>query len=216
MGQYLTEARVKVVLLALPKAKGERLAQRLTTRSAEDPGNVEVVSARTFDECRTKLKNKDATAICVNVGAFKTHELVDFIGEIRGKHELVPFCLAANTSWFEDMPGVPKNWRERFGHYYRLELNTSDADFTANAAVVRDLFIADAVKVRAMQSYQTVTGSMVKLRVAPSLDVWHALAIALAMLLIGAFVNPLGERLVKDCDEVAPANAKQSATTAPK
>lgn len=213
MGTYFKEARIKVILVALPKTKGERLAERLVTLGPEDPGHIEVVSARTLDECRTKIDPHSSTAICVNVDKFKAGELCSFVGETRGKHPLVPFCLAASARWFKEMPGVSKYWRERFSHYYRLELDASDANFSANAAVVRDLFIADAVKVKAMQSYETVQGNMVKIRVAPTMDTWHAVVIALAMLLLGAIVNPLGERLVKDCDDT-PGNAKPTTAKA--
>lgn len=63
--------------------------------------------------------------------------------------------------------------------------------------MIRDLFVADAVKVEALRAYVTTRrGSQVKLRIAPSIDAWLAVVIAIVSVILGAIATPVAERLL--------------------
>jgi len=78
------------------------------------------------------------------------------ITTLRRDYPHVPICLIGMNEDFQSWPNVPTNWRERFTHYYRIQLDTDDATRQEQVALVFSLFLADVIKASAFKRSQTL------------------------------------------------------------
>lgn len=126
---------------------------------------------------------------------------MQFIAHIRAEHPHVAFCLVGTHSYLKELPGFHSlktstangapSWKERFGHYFKLHTDLDETDFEIEAGLVRDLFVADSIKSRALGLYQTIPGAVVKWREGAAKGTGLAVFAGLAGALIGAVVSPL-------------------------
>ncbi|HEY0329927.1 MAG TPA: hypothetical protein VGC77_12600 [Rhodopseudomonas sp.] len=147
-------------LVGIPQPEAARIEQRFLTRSEKDAGRIEVTPYRSIQKCAEAVRNQRVTAICIWLRAFDPAELVSFIGDVRVTHPFISFCLVGTTDDLNQLRGIHKGWQQRFRHYFKIY--SDDGTFDAYVDVVRDLFVADAIKMRALGHYQTLPGGMVK------------------------------------------------------
>jgi hypothetical protein len=108
-------------------------------------------------------------------------------------------------------PGAP-SWKQRFGHYFKLHTDLDETDFETEAGLVRDLFVADSIKSRALGLYQTIPGAVVKWREGAAKGTGVTVIAGFAGALIGAVVSPLVTYMLPD--KATPNAASASATDA--
>lgn len=204
MGWLIKEATAAIVLVGIDAPTTTRLRPTLVKYGAEDPGTVEIHQVQSFAECRTLIEPRDIRGICINIPSFPAADTVAFIADLRTTHPLITFCLAGPAKVLDEMNGFHKNWRDRFKHYFHLRTDASDDDFEANAGALRDLFIADVVKCKALGQYQTTPGALIRLKAASPYGFWTSLIILAITALIAGAIAPVMDRYFPAKEE-APA-----------
>ncbi len=194
MGRFLKETNVRVGLVGMDDPIALKLIDRFTTTSAYDPGRFEVALFSGLPECRQAVNAGKTQAICVVPGKFGAGELTEFIGGIRTAQPLVSFCLVDTKQFLNGMPGFDKVWRDRLSHYYKLEMDVEDDDFAENIGLLRDLFVADSVKCRALGRYETTPGAVIRLRSSRPYGFWLVIVASFLAAVVGGAVGPLLER----------------------
>lgn len=195
MGRFIKDTTVKVGLVGVQEETGTRLIERFTTVSATDPGTFEVVRLKDLGEAKRALKKAKVNAICIALESFGIDESIGFVGDVRVTYPLVPFCLVGTRSFLDELSGFHEAWKGRFSHYYKIASDDGDDDFAENAGLLRDLFVADSVKCRALGNYETTPGAVVRIRAPRPYGFWTLVAVALLSALAGGAVAPLMERL---------------------
>ena len=211
MGWYFKEAFAAIVLVGMDAPTFNRLRPTLTKHGSEDPGTVEIYQAQDFADCRTLIDRHDIRGVCINIPGFSPAETVAFVADLRTTHPLITFCLAGPTKVIRDMDGFHKNWRERFKHYFHLKTDANEADFEANVGALRDLFIADVVKCKALGQYQTTPGALVRLKAASPYGFWLSLIVLTLTALIASAIGPVMERYLSAPDKSPAAQAPPAA-----
>jgi hypothetical protein len=104
--------------------------------------------------------------------------------------------LVGTQDFLDKLPGYHEAWKDRFGHYYKLALDVSDDDLSENVGLLRDLFVADAVKCRALGQYETTPGAVIRLRAPRPYGFWWLIVVSLLAALVGGMVGPVLERVL--------------------
>jgi hypothetical protein len=196
MGWLIREARACIALVGLEQTTSKALRPILLKSGPDDPGTIELHDVRTIAECRELMESQSLTGMCINLQAFVPSECVAFIADVRTTHPLVTFCLLGSSSYLKNFPGFHENWRKRFEHYFKLHADSSHDDFEQNAGKLRDLFVADVIKTKALGQYETTPGALIRLKAASPYGFWLSLiVVALTALLAGA-IGPLMDRFL--------------------
>ena len=191
MGRFIKETAVKVGLVGIDDSTAQKLIDRLTTTSAHDPGTFEVMRFTSLVECRQAVISGKIHAVCVVPETFEPDGFTTFVGSIRVTNPLVPFCLVGTKRFLNELPGYHEAWKERLSHYYKLALDVIDDDFSENAGLLRDLFVADSVKCRALGQYETTPGAVIRLKSPRPYGFWLVIVASLLAAMIGGAVGPL-------------------------
>jgi hypothetical protein len=211
MGWFMKEAHARVVLVGLDERTIAKLRTALVTAAVGDPGTIELHWVDTIEECRELMEGpKELSAICLGLQSFPVRDCISFIADIRTTHPLITFCLVGTSKFLKQMPGYHEKWRERFRHYFQLTINHSDDDFDQNAGALRDLIIADSVKVKALGQYQTTPGALVRLKAAVPYGFWLSTFVVLLAGSIGPILDRVfPEHKAEQTSEVTPSPAQR-------
>lgn len=188
MGAYLRETKAVVAMVGVERGVANKLSSRLTLRGPDDPGEFIVREFPDLESTRLQLDPMGVTAICINLDAFPALEAVSFISGIRQSHPLIPFCLLGKEATLEKMDGIPEQWRDRFRHYFKFQTDVGNDHFDVRAGLVRDLFVADSIKVRALAKYETTPGVMAKLKNQIPPGTWVGFLGGVIAAVVGQFV----------------------------
>lgn len=191
MGQFLKDATVKVGLVGVSESIAHKLIDRLTTNATNDPGIFEAIRYTSLAECRCAVNSLRVNAICIAPESFDADSLTSFISNIRVTHPLIPFCLVGTSSFLRAFPNYHQAWKDKFSHYYKLSSDVEDNDFAENAGLLRDLFVADSVKCRALGQYETTPGAVVRLQAPRPYGFWLLVVVPLLAAVIGGAVAPV-------------------------
>lgn len=195
MGSFIKNTTVKVGIIGVEELEAQMLVDRLTTITAHDPGTFEVKRFTGLKEGRSAVNNSKVNAICIALEKFGADESIFFINEIRVTHPLVPVCLVGTETFLKNLPGFNKTWSKRLSHYYRLISDVNADDFSENAGLLRDLFVADSIKCRALGQYETTPGAVVRLQAPRPYGFWLLIVVALLAALVGGAIGPVLERV---------------------
>lgn len=215
MGRFIQEVRVKVALLGVPDAAAMSLTRCFMTTGATDPGVFEVTRLQSLTDCKSALDSKRIDAICIGLEAFPVGEVEAFIATTRVAHPLVPFCLAGRGAFLDDLSTFHAAWRTKFKHYFKLKTDLSDEDFVENAGTLRDLFVADAVKCRALGNYETTPGAVLRVRAARPYGFWVLFAATILAAIIGGATQPAIDRIWPKAEPNPPKVELHPAQTKP-
>lgn len=113
------------IALNLVIASRDRLEVRILEqlfRSIE--GVVSIESVEAVEEILPPFDADRANALLVDIASLGAPGAVQAIATLRRTHRKVPVCLLLGSSTeLATIPGIPDEWRARFGHYYRLYTN---------------------------------------------------------------------------------------------
>ncbi len=198
MGQLIKDASIVVALVGLDGPRIKQLTERLTTSGGHDPGHVSVLPYDRLQDCEEAVRDKRINAICVAVEKYQAQALTCFVAEIRVTAPLVSFCLMGTDEVLTKLPGHRPAWKERFAHYYKLRTDLTEADFRENAGMVRDLFVADAVKSRALGHLDTTPGGVIQIRSPRPYGFWLVITASLMAAFVGGSIGPILDRVLPD------------------
>ena len=216
MGRFIKETTVKVGIVGLEEPTAKKLIDRFTTATVNDPGTFEVMRFASLAECRNAVNSSKVNAVCIALDKFTVDESTAFIGDIRVTNPLVPFCLVGTQGFLDTLPGYHGAWRNKFAHYYKLASDVGDDDLSENAGLVRDLFISDSVKCRALGQYETTPGAVIRLQAPRPYGFWLLVVVSLLAALVGGSVGPALERLLPAAaSNTSPANGAAQQGVAP-
>ena len=191
----VSKTHVKVALVfpndGFDSAIAQRMYVRFRTRGDDDVGRVDVLEFNNAGECREAIEDGRVTALCIWFRTLSATALVSYINDIRTTCDLVPICLVGTRRELEEMPGVRQSWKERFGHYYRLITDKPRESLDEDIGIVRDVFIADAIKALALGRYETTPGRLLEVRHPVPRGVWIAAGATIAAAIIGAILKML-------------------------
>ena len=189
MGHLLENIHVAVGLVRIPEVTANHMSERLVTRKPEDCGQFQTVKFSDLTECRDAMTHRKVSALCVWFRAFSTSELVEFIGDIRVTNPLVPICLVGTRRDLDLMPGLHKGWRERFSHYYKIAVDKDAHVFDTNIGIARDLFLADAIKIKGLGHYETTPGRILRVKYVQPLGFWIIVGATLVASMLGPLIT---------------------------
>lgn len=205
MGQLMKDVSVVVALVGLEKPVAKLLVERFgTSGTGHDPGEFTVVQFDALQDCHEAARQKRIHAICLGVEKYQPDALTRFVADVRVTVPLVSFCLLGKKAVLENFPGYHSAWRERFAHYYKLRTDLGEDDFRENAGMVRDLFIADAIKNRALGQYVTTPGAVIQLKSPRPYGYWLAIAATLVAAVVGGSVQPVMDRFFPERNASTP------------
>ena len=211
MGRFLKETHLNVALLGLDKAAEEKLINRLTRTGADDPGRIDVLRFTDMALCNAAVDRKEVNAICIAIESFAPADTLAFISNIRVMHPTVPWCFVGGRKAVYELASFAPAWRARFAHYYKVAIDVKDEDIDESVGLVRDLFVADAVKSRALGQYLTTPGSVVRIRSSPPYGYWLMVFVTIVAAMLGGAVSPiLQTALERSRQESKESDAKAS------
>jgi hypothetical protein len=150
----LSSAEIKLLCLINDERAAQNLVDDFT--AASDRVTTTAVIA-TGADATAKLADGGFNAICVDVfHGIGTSAALRLVGEVRRRFPQVPICLLGNKADFMTWPGVPNERRNKFQHYYKIELDAPDEIRRAQVDIVAVLFLADAIKAAGFEHYQTL------------------------------------------------------------
>jgi len=196
VGRFLKEVHLNVALLGIDKPSEDKLIQRLTRAGPDDPGRIDVLRFGDMAACNAAVDRQEVHAICIAVESFKPAETLAFISNIRVTHPTLPWCLVGRTKAVHGLDAFAPAWRERFAHYYKIATDAKDDDIAESVGLVRDLFVADAVKSRALGQYLTTPGAVVRIRTSAPYGFWLMVAVTITAAVMGGAVSPIVQSLI--------------------
>jgi hypothetical protein len=102
----------------------------------------------------------DSDGIFIDLASVGISEGISFIEKIRVEHPRIAFCLYGDAYFFEAMPGVSAEWKERFGHYYKLSKQLDAGSFAARVGTILDNFAYYAVQSNARRSIVSIQAKL--------------------------------------------------------
>lgn len=197
MGQFLQDLRMTVALLMLPEPTADRISERFARRGENDPGQINSIKYSNVTTFWDAIERDKIRAICISFRALHDADLVTLIAKIRFAHPLISICLVGTQAELTRLANFNKACREHLEHYYKIFHDATGTSLDDSIDLVRDLFVADAIKVKALGHYDTKPGGIVRLRRGQPLDYWVLVVIPLAAALVGAFGMPALQLLGK-------------------
>ena len=191
MGWALKDVEVRVGLICLREDTLKIIDDRLRTRGDADAGRFVVTPYPDLLSSNEALKQGQIDAICIGFKGMSTEDLVAFIGNTRVSYPFVPVCLVGPDAVLKALPGLTDGWRNRLNHYYKIYDDKNPNDLAENIGLIRDLFVADAVKTRAMGVYDTTPGRIIQLKHALPAGTWISAMIGFAGALTGAIASSI-------------------------
>lgn len=218
MGRFFRDAVVRVAMVAVDHDVRKKLADRWNKSTDHDPGAIEQHVFKRISDCSEALlerntsneRKEDLHAICIDLSKFSASECIAFISDVRVSYPLVFFCLLGTHKELTALSQFNEAWRQRFQHYFHFKTDVGDEDFKENAGVLRDVFIADYVKARALNRYETTPGGIVRVKAQFSKVAWFAIG---ATFVTAIMNNPtlngtVGARLKELLGIAEPAKSK--------
>jgi hypothetical protein len=192
MGHFFKDARVKVALLNIPDGIANKISDRFRTQGHDDIGHLQTTKFDNPGLCEKAIEEDDEiTALCLSFNALPPAELVAFIGNLRVSQPHVTICFVGTRKELDEMAGLNAAWRSRFSHYYRLYTDKDDASFEAHTGLVRDLFVADAVKLKALGQVETTPGKILEMAQGKPYRFWIVLLASIGTAVGAAVINQL-------------------------
>jgi hypothetical protein len=190
MGRLINGLRVPTALLARDtRASVKKIHERFATRREDDVGGLEVRDFKDAKECKAALDQERFLALCLDYNLLPPVELASFVNDIRVCHPLISVCLIGKQSELRELAGMPEGWKERFSHYYKIWEDQSERDFEENLGVVRDLLVADAIKVKGLGVNRTMPGNIIRIKHVQPVGYWVVALLTLAAALTSTILN---------------------------
>ena len=79
-----------------------------------------VLVARSADEGKAMLAQGKANALVVDIFSLGVASGIELIETTRQDYPTFPVCLLGTRDSLRELPNVPRHWRSRFSHYYKL------------------------------------------------------------------------------------------------
>src|SRR6185436_6241205 len=82
-----------------------------------------IEKVKTFSEpdiAKQAFRNEDFNCLFIDIFSFDAKMGVEFIEYVRREYPEVSICLYSQSPLLLTMPDVSDEWRNRFGHYFKL------------------------------------------------------------------------------------------------
>lgn len=180
MGKFYSEAHINVALLCIKDGDFKKhLSNQLTKKGPDDSGTCNVSFFDSLSDCKKAIEAEKITSICIEIDEGRIEELLSFIAYTRVATPLIPFCLIGSKQFLDELPNVPEGWKKKLSHYYKLENDIALKDnWNENIHVVRDLFVADFVKCRVLNNYETTPGAIIRVTTPKPYGFYRAIFLA--------------------------------------
>jgi len=86
------------------------------------------------------LRHEGVNALAINIFSVGVAEGISAVREVRDELPHVPICLLGTVEQLTAWPGVPIEWRERFGHYYRVNIELPPGPLLRDIELATDRF----------------------------------------------------------------------------
>ena len=85
-----------------------------------DTAATSVLVAHSVNDAKEKLGVGTANALVIDIFSVGVDSGLEFIQLVRKEHPAFPICLLGTTANLHSFPGVPRSWKSRFSHYYKM------------------------------------------------------------------------------------------------
>jgi hypothetical protein len=79
-----------------------------------------VLAVHNVNDAKAKLNTGEINALVVDIFSIGVDNGLGLIELVRKEHPSFPICLLGTTSYLHEFPDVPRSWKARFSHYYKI------------------------------------------------------------------------------------------------
>ena len=95
-----------------------------------------VFVANNVSEAKQKLDAGITNALVIDIFSLGVDIGIDLIKLVRKEHPAFPICLIGTTSNLHSFPNVPRSWKARFSHYYKMAKDLQPDQLRKSAEVM--------------------------------------------------------------------------------